>query len=62
MSAGPIVDIVITTNGVSGTASGSATLTSDVESYLLAGTLYYNLHTVANVNGEIRGQVSATPN
>lgn len=62
VSASPVVDIVITTNGVSGTASGSATLTSDVESYLLAGTLYYNLHTAANVNGEIRGQVTATPN
>jgi len=62
VSAGPLVDIVVTTNGVSGTATATTTLTPDVESYLLAGTLYYNLHTVANVNGEIRGQVAATPN
>lgn len=62
VSAGPLVDIVITANGVSGTATGSTTLTTDVESYLLAGNLYYNIHTAANINGEIRGQITATPN
>lgn len=62
VSAGPVVDIIVTVNGISGTAAGSATLTSDQESYLLAGTLYYNLHTAAHVDGEIRAQVTATPN
>ena len=62
VSAGPLVDLIITVNGVSGTATASTTLTPDVESYLLAGTLYYNLHTAAHVDGEIRGQISATPN
>ena len=61
VSAGPLVDIIITVNGVSGTAAGSATLTSDQESYLLTGNLYYNIHTAAHVNGEIRGQVTTTP-
>jgi CHRD domain len=27
---------------------------------LLAGTLYFNVHTVANVNGEIRGAITGT--
>ena len=62
VSASPVVDIIVTVNGVSGTASGSTTLTSEVESYLLAGTLYYNIHTAAHIDGEIRGQVTATPN
>jgi CHRD domain-containing protein len=62
VSAGPLIDLIITVNGVSGTAAGSATLSSDQESYLLAGTLYYNIHTAAHVDGEIRGQVTATPN
>ena len=56
-SAGPLIDIVVTTNGISGTVSSSATLTETQESYLLDGKLYYNLHTVLNPNGEIRGQV-----
>lgn len=62
VSAGPLVDIIITVNGVSGTATASTTLTPDVESYLLTGTLYYNIHTAAHVDGEIRGQVTATVN
>lgn len=62
VSAGPLVDIVISVNGVSGSATASTTLTPDVESYLLAGTLYYNIHTAAHVDGEIRGQVTATVN
>ena len=62
ITAGPIVDIIITANGVSGTAAGSATLTADQESYLLTGNLYYNIHTAAHVDGEIRSQVVATPN
>jgi hypothetical protein len=57
-SAGPIHDINITTNGVSGSTSGSVTVADSTESHLLNGRVYYNLHTIANPAGEIRGQVS----
>jgi hypothetical protein len=59
-SAGPIHDINITTNGVNGSTSGSVTVADSTESHLLNGKVYYNLHTIANPNGEVRGQVSLT--
>ena len=62
VSASPIHDISITTNGMSGSTSGSLTLADSTESHLLNGKLYYNLHTTLNPNGEIRGQVTASPN
>jgi hypothetical protein len=37
---------------------GSAELTAEQASMLLDGELYINIHTAANPNGEIRGQVS----
>lgn len=61
-SAGPIHDITIGTNGTSGTTAGMLTLHDTTEAHLLGGRLYYNLHTVLNPNGEIRGQVTANPN
>ena len=60
VAAGPIIDLTVTTNGMAGNITGSATLADSTEAHLLAGKLYYNLHTVANPNGEIRGQVTAT--
>ena len=62
VSANPIHDISITTNGMTGSTSASVTLADSTESHLLNGRLYYNLHTVLHPAGEIRGQVSATPN
>jgi CHRD domain len=59
VNASVITGLTITTNGVSGTSSGSATLTDDAETALLAGNVYYNILTVANPTGEVRGQVSA---
>lgn len=38
--------------------NGMATLTAAQTSDLMAGNWYLNLHTAANPNGEIRGQVS----
>ena len=38
---------------------GSATLTAEQETELLAGRYYINLHTPAHPDGEIRGQVEA---
>lgn len=62
VSANPIHDITIGTNGVSGNTSGSLTLADSTETHLLNGRLYYNLHTVLRPAGEIRGQVTASPN
>ncbi len=58
-SAGPLIDLTVTMNGLSGNITGTSTLTETQEEYLLDGRLYYNLHTVLNPNGEIRGQVVA---
>jgi len=40
-------------------AEGSATLTEEQAEMLMAGKMYFNLHTENNPNGEIRGQVTA---
>lgn len=60
--ASPIHDLVISTNGVNGTSTGTLTLADSTESHLLNGKLYYNIHTTLNPDGEIRGQVTATAN
>ena len=58
VDANPIIDLAVTTNGVNGNITGSATLHDSTETHLLNGKLYYNLHTVLNPGGEIRGQVT----
>jgi hypothetical protein len=58
--AGVIHGLTITTNGVAGTSTGSLIIADSTESHLLAGKLYYNIHTALNPDGEIRGQVTAT--
>jgi hypothetical protein len=40
-----------------GPFEGSATLTDDQAKTLMAGQTYFNVHTAANPNGEVRGQV-----
>jgi hypothetical protein len=44
----------------SGSFSGSATLSAAVETHLLAGLVYVNIHSATSPGGEIRGQVFAT--
>lgn len=41
-----------------GAFEGSATLTDDQAKALVAEQTYFNVHTAANPNGEVRGQVS----
>jgi uncharacterized surface anchored protein len=55
--ADPIITLAVTTNGVNGNITGTATLHDSTEAHLLNGKLYYNLHTALNPGGEIRGQV-----
>jgi hypothetical protein len=62
ISAGVLVPVDITTNGTTGTASGTVTVVDSIENALLDGKVYYNIHTVAHPTGEIRGQVSTTVN
>ena len=62
VSAGVLQPLAVTTNGTTGVASGTLTLSDVEETALLAGNVYYNLHTTANINGEIRGQISTTVN
>ena len=42
----------------SGPFEGSATLSDDQAKALLAGQTYFNIHTAANPQGEVRGQVT----
>lgn len=60
-NAGPIQDISIITNGMAGTAADTITASADLHTALLAGKVYYNLHTAAYPDGEIRAQVNLTP-
>ena len=60
-TANPMVDITIVTNGVNGNASGTVTVSDAFETALLSGKIYYNVHTALNPNGEIRSQVTTSP-
>ena|ERR1043165_5610964 len=44
-----------------GTFSGTITLTDAEETQLLAGGLYYTYNTTAHASGEVRGQITASP-
>ena len=58
VNAGVLVPITVTASPLTGTA----TLVDSVETFLTTGKLYFNLHTPTRPGGEIRGQVTATPN
>ena len=62
VSAGVLLPIAITTAGTDGSAAGSVIVADSVETALLGGNVYYNVHTPANPDGEIRGQVSVNAN
>ena len=53
-NAGPVVTI----DDVESPSEGTATLTDEQATQLAEGQWYVNIHTDANPNGEIRGQVT----
>lgn len=61
VNAAALIPLTITLNGTSGKIEGSVTLPDSTETFLLQGRLYYNLHTTLHPNGEVRGQISTTP-
>ena len=50
-----------TTTDNANSLSGQMTLTDDQETQLLNGNWYYTIGTAMNTNGEVRGQITATP-
>ena len=54
--------LAITSPGVSGGASGNITLTDTQEAALLANSIYYTISSTTYPSGEIRGQITASPN
>lgn len=56
--APPMETLTITANGTAGTATDTITATSALHAALLAGQVYYNIHTAAHPDGEIRGQIA----
>ena len=58
--ADPIEPLSIVANGMAGIATDTITVSADLHSALMAGKAYYNIHTVANPDGEIRAQVNVS--
>ncbi|HEY0751592.1 MAG TPA: CHRD domain-containing protein [Chitinophagaceae bacterium] len=57
-NAGPMITLTITNNAATGMASGTITNLHDTTiAHFKNGMVYYNIHTAANPNGEIRSQV-----
>ena len=62
VNASLLFPLAITTPGVNGTATGSVTLTDSQEAILLANNMYYTISSATYTGGEIRGQITASPN
>jgi hypothetical protein len=52
-------NLAVSVQGMTGSATGTLTLTDQQESDLLNGNWYYSVGTLANSTGEVRGQVTA---
>jgi hypothetical protein len=57
---GVIIPLTIAPDGATAIVPTGSTLTAAQFTSLQAGNLYFNVHTGANPNGEIRGQLTAT--
>lgn len=60
-NGGVVINITGWTGGTTGGVMGMTTLSPSLETALLAGNLYFNLHTQVFPGGEIRGQVVPAP-
>ena len=59
-NGGPIITLTLSPNNSSATVPAGTTLNDAQYAALLAGELYFNVHTTANGGGEIRGQINVT--
>jgi len=57
-NAPPIETLSITTNGMAGIATDTVVASAALHAALMMGKVYYNIHTAANPDGEIRGHVN----
>lgn len=57
VNADVLFPLTIVTNGMNGMAKASIQVADSVETALLNGQLYYNIHTASHPDGEIRGQI-----
>lgn len=55
-----IIGLVISPDNVTATVPAGTSLSSTQYGHLLAGQLYFQVHTTANPGGEIRGQITGT--
>lgn len=62
VNASLLFPLVITTPGMGGSATGSVTLTDQQEVILLGNNMYYTISSATYTGGEIRGQITASPN
>lgn len=56
-----VQDVNVTTVGMNGASTGSITLTDAQETDLLAGNWYYLIGTSTYLTGEVRGQITVSP-
>ena len=56
----PIITLTLSPNNSSATIPAGTILTDAQYAALVAGELYFNVHTTANGGGEIRGQINGT--
>ena len=59
-NAGVVVGITPSTRAFTGNTGGSTPVVDSVETHMLAGRAYFNIHSKKYPGGEIRGQVTLT--
>ena len=60
MNGPVIIGLLLASDGVTAVVPPNTTLTQGENDALLAGELYFNVHTAANPGGEIRGQINVS--
>lgn len=60
VAGGVIIPLNLSSDNTTATISAGTILTAAQNTALLAGELYFNVHTASNPDGEIRGQITGT--